>query len=197
MFSPAAGWFLAAQFGGFAVIALLVFAGILRARTRFRRRHPDFKSVGLIDITKGLINEANRIFLTGDPAPAILWLTTLLFFIGLFLIHPLETFGSTKTYAYLDRTFATESVWGFGLTALAVCKLALLGYCSIDRTPFSPTAFYTSVIVNLLMALIYFNIALGSLFSNSASFGWIVYFALTGGSLWCSARRLRQAQGGR
>lgn len=197
VFDPGSGWFLLAQFGGFAVVGFFLFALILKARSRFRRKHPDYRDIEFREVVSGLASETGRIIMTGDPAVAILGLTSLMFFIGVFLLVPIETFASSQSYAYLQRTPASESVWGLGLCSLAVAKLLLLGYCSIERIPFSPTAFYLSTLLNALMTLVYFNIALGVLVSNGAGFGWITYLFLAAGSLWCAARRLRQAQGGR
>lgn len=195
--NPSSEWFLSVQFLGFAVVAVFLLALILKARARFRRKYPDLRNIGLREVLRGLGSETGRIVIRGDPATAILGLTGLMLLIGLFLLVPLETFSSSPSYAHLQRTSASEAVWGLGLCSLAVLKLLLLGYSSIESIPFSPTAFYLSTLLNAIMTLVYFNIALGVLVSNVAGFGWVTYLFLAAGSLWCAARRLRQAQGGR
>lgn len=193
------GIFLALEFGGFAVGAFFFCVIILRGRSRWvrKRRGKLNERISIGHVLKALRQEIHFTIMSGSPVPVILGTTFLTIGIGFQLLTPADTFSSSQSYAYLDRTYANEITWGYGLVFIGIIKLLLVGYNAVEREVFYPTSLYISAIVNALLSLVWLNITLGILVSNSKGFGWIVYLGLALANLWCSARRLRQAQGGR
>ena len=187
------------RIGAFAAelaVLLLVYAVIIIWAAR-RRRGVKPRKITASQAWAAFKAEVWRIVTHGDPAPSILMLSLLMVAIGVRLLLPADTFGSTNAYDYLEQATLGEVVWGGGFLMLGLTKLALLGYNAVPAAGPHRLSYYFGAGVNTFMTVVWCNVALGVLVSNPASFGFLTYFALAGISGWSATRRLRQGHGGR
>lgn len=128
-----------------------------------------------------------RYWLTVETAALELYAAVDALLLGMFLIAPFETFGSSPTFAFVNRV-ASEQTWGGILLAVGVAQIA--GLNGVNHR--------LREVMAVASAIIWAIWGVGLMRSNAASTATITYPMLTLAMMWayiCSIARRHEPTG--